>query len=112
MVRGSRDRRPGNRARAPAISAALAHLDEFDRKWIMAVNLSPSTMVTTHFQDLIRDIDLHRLAFEVTEHQPIIDYQTLCAATTELRGEARSSPSTTPAPATRTSVTSSSSTPM
>src|SRR4029078_5843472 len=60
-------------------------LDEFDRNWIVAGNLSPSTMVTADFQDLIRDIDLHRLAFQVAEHQRLSHYDTLCTATTALR---------------------------
>ena len=75
----------GTELELAAISAALGHLHELDPKWIMAVNLSPTTMLTTEFADLIADVDLHRLAFEVTEHQPIADYQALRATTKQLR---------------------------
>ena len=75
----------GTELELSAIAAALRHLDELDPTWIMAVNLSPATMLTEELHDLISDIDLHRMAFEVTEHQPIVDYQALRGATVRLR---------------------------
>jgi EAL domain-containing protein (putative c-di-GMP-specific phosphodiesterase class I) len=49
------------------------------------VNLSPTTIFAGAFQELIRDVDLHRVAFEITEHQPIADYDALTDATAALR---------------------------
>jgi EAL domain-containing protein (putative c-di-GMP-specific phosphodiesterase class I) len=75
----------GTELELSAITAALVRLADLDPDWIVAVNLSPTTMLTPDFQDLIADVDLHRLAFEVTEHQPIVDYHALRAATAQLR---------------------------
>jgi EAL domain-containing protein (putative c-di-GMP-specific phosphodiesterase class I)/CheY-like chemotaxis protein len=75
----------GDELEVSAIAAALSHLDDIDPSWIMAVNLSPTTIFAGAFQELIRDVDLHRVAFEITEHQPIADYDALTRATAELR---------------------------
>ena len=75
----------GDELELSAIAAALRHLDDLDPSWIIALNLSPATIFAPRFQELIRDIDLGRLAFEITEHQPIADYDALAAATTALR---------------------------
>jgi len=68
-----------------ALMAALRHLDELDQGWVMALNVSPATIFTSDFRDLTADIDLNRVAFEITEHQPIDDYEALAAATATLR---------------------------
>lgn len=68
-----------------AIEAALRHLDDLDPRWIMAVNVSPATIFTREFRDLTSRIDLHRVSFEITEHQPIDDYDALARNTAALR---------------------------
>jgi EAL domain-containing protein (putative c-di-GMP-specific phosphodiesterase class I)/FixJ family two-component response regulator len=60
-----------------AIAAAFRQLEWLDPTWIMAVNLSPNTMFTDAFDELIGDVDVRRIAFEVTEHQAIDDYDAL-----------------------------------
>lgn len=67
-----------------AIGAALRQLDDMDPTWIMMLNVSPTTLFTSGFHELIRGVDLHRIAFEITEHQPIADYDALTRVTGEL----------------------------
>jgi len=68
-----------------AIRAAMAHLDALDPAWILALNVSPTTIVADEFRELIETADPKRLSFEITEHQPISDYQKLSEATTALQ---------------------------
>jgi len=69
-----------------AICAAVAHLSELDPEHVLAVNVSAETMFTPEFRSLIPELPLDRMAFEVTEHQPVDDYDALSDITLELRG--------------------------
>jgi EAL domain-containing protein (putative c-di-GMP-specific phosphodiesterase class I)/DNA-binding NarL/FixJ family response regulator len=68
-----------------AMGAALAQLDALDPEWILALNVSPTTIFEDAFHELIRAVDPARLSFEITEHQPITDYQALSEVTTALQ---------------------------
>jgi EAL domain-containing protein (putative c-di-GMP-specific phosphodiesterase class I)/DNA-binding response OmpR family regulator len=68
-----------------AIGGALRQLGGLDPSWTMAVNVSPSTIFTREFHELIRGTDLKRLSFEITEHQQIADYEALGQATADLQ---------------------------
>ena len=67
----------GTQLELSAIGAALRHLPEIDPSYVLAVNVSPSTMFTRRFATLAESMPLDRMAFEVTEHQPIDDYAAL-----------------------------------
>jgi EAL domain-containing protein (putative c-di-GMP-specific phosphodiesterase class I) len=75
----------GTELELSAIGAALRHLDDLDPTWTLALNVSPTTIFADEFEEMIRDVELRRLAFEITEHQPIADYHALSRATGELR---------------------------
>jgi EAL domain-containing protein (putative c-di-GMP-specific phosphodiesterase class I)/DNA-binding NarL/FixJ family response regulator len=68
-----------------AIGAALSQLDQLDPSWILALNLSPNTIFAPGFHELICNFDPKRLSFEITEHEPIADYETLSDATAALQ---------------------------
>src|SRR5262249_50677394 len=69
-----------------AIGAALRRLDQLDPSWIVALNLSPTTIFASAFDELVGTIDPRRVSFEITEHQPIADYDALSRATSALQG--------------------------
>jgi EAL domain-containing protein (putative c-di-GMP-specific phosphodiesterase class I)/DNA-binding response OmpR family regulator len=68
-----------------AIGGALRQLDELDPSWVMALNLSPTTIFAPEFHAMLAGIDPTRLSFEITEHQPIADYEALSRATSDLQ---------------------------
>jgi EAL domain-containing protein (putative c-di-GMP-specific phosphodiesterase class I) len=75
----------GTELELAAIGAALSHLDQLDPSWILALNLSPNTIFAPGFEELIRDVDPKHLSFEITEHEPIADYESLSEATAALQ---------------------------
>lgn len=68
-----------------AISAAVGRLPELRDRQLMAVNLSPATMFSPVFGQLVDRLPLDRLVFELTEHQPVDDYGALADVTGDLR---------------------------
>ena len=68
-----------------AIEAALRHLPDIDPSYVVAVNISPATMFTREFTALTEALPLDRMSFEVTEHQPIDDYERLRDVAADLR---------------------------
>jgi EAL domain-containing protein (putative c-di-GMP-specific phosphodiesterase class I) len=67
-----------------ALEAALSQRVQLHPSWVLAVNVSPSTLFTPQFSELVRDIDVRGISFEITEHQPIDDYQALRLITDDL----------------------------
>jgi EAL domain-containing protein (putative c-di-GMP-specific phosphodiesterase class I) len=49
-------------------------------KGLVGINLSPATLLSPGFPDLFRDIDLTRVALEITEHEVVRDYPAVRAA--------------------------------
>jgi EAL domain-containing protein (putative c-di-GMP-specific phosphodiesterase class I)/DNA-binding response OmpR family regulator len=68
-----------------AIGGALRQLGDLDPSWVMALNLSPTTVFAPEFLAMLGGIDPTRLSFEITEHQPIADYEALSRATAALQ---------------------------
>jgi len=67
-----------------ALEAALAQREHLHPTWLLALNVSPSTMFASQFGELIRRVDIRRLCFEITEHQPVDDYGALQTVIDEL----------------------------
>lgn len=53
----------------------------------VAVNLSPATILEAELAVLLDGVDVNRLVVEVTEHQPVVDYDALAAALAPWRAE-------------------------
>lgn len=68
-----------------AIASALPLLDVVPAGAYLAVNASAEALVDTGTQDLLLASDPGRLVVEITEHDPVDDYEALTAATTRLR---------------------------
>jgi EAL domain-containing protein (putative c-di-GMP-specific phosphodiesterase class I)/CheY-like chemotaxis protein len=68
-----------------AIESALRHLSELDPSLILAVNVSAATMLRPAFRARLTAWPLGRMSFEVTEHQPVDDYDALAEVTAHLR---------------------------
>jgi EAL domain-containing protein (putative c-di-GMP-specific phosphodiesterase class I)/DNA-binding NarL/FixJ family response regulator len=77
----------GMQLEVAAIHSALRHLDELDSTWIMALNVSPTTILTSEFRTVLSGIPLNRISLEITEHHAVDDYATLSAVTGELRAK-------------------------
>ena len=52
---------------------------------ILAVNVSAATMLRATFRARLSECPLDRMSFEVTEHQPVDDYDALADVTAHLR---------------------------
>jgi len=68
-----------------AIKAALAQRQQLHPSWMLAVNVSPTTLFTTEFAELVDETDVRHVSFEITEHQPIDDYAKLRKVTDALQ---------------------------
>jgi EAL domain-containing protein (putative c-di-GMP-specific phosphodiesterase class I)/CheY-like chemotaxis protein len=75
----------GTELELSAIESALRHLSELDPSLIVAVNVSAATMLQPAFLERLSSWPLGRMSFEVTEHQPVDDYDSLAGVTAELR---------------------------
>jgi EAL domain-containing protein (putative c-di-GMP-specific phosphodiesterase class I)/FixJ family two-component response regulator len=68
-----------------AIASALEQLDRIPASQFMAVNVSPGTLVAPQFHQLLVDRPLDQIVLELTEHQPVDDYDTLVRSANQLR---------------------------
>ncbi len=68
-----------------ALKAALAQRENLHPSWTLAVNVSPETIFTAEFDELVQSIDVRRLSFEITEHHPVDDYAALRKITDALQ---------------------------
>ncbi len=68
-----------------AIEAALQRLQAVPEDAYLAINVSPSTVLTRELERVIPPGSLHRIVLELTEHAPVVDYEELHAALTPLR---------------------------
>ncbi len=64
---------------------ALEAFRQFRDDLYLSVNASPATILSGELNNLFRDIPLHRIVLEITEHAPIDDYATLTQALAPLR---------------------------
>jgi len=67
-----------------AIAAALTHLEEIPPKAALAINVSPDVALTDEFFELVAPF-AHRVIVELTEHDPVDDYESLTRALEGLR---------------------------
>lgn len=67
-----------------AIRSALTHLDEIPPETRLSINVSPAVAVTDEFFDLAAPV-ADRLIIELTEHEPVDDYDALDDALSHLR---------------------------
>jgi EAL domain-containing protein (putative c-di-GMP-specific phosphodiesterase class I)/CheY-like chemotaxis protein len=68
-----------------AVRAALAELDRLPRGAYLSVNLSPETVLSSSFKEMVPEIHPERLVVEVTEHAPVGDYEALAEALRRFR---------------------------
>jgi EAL domain-containing protein (putative c-di-GMP-specific phosphodiesterase class I) len=68
-----------------ALRHALGKLAELPRRVFLAVNVSPATLRSAVFRNVIADADAGRIVVEVTEHTPVDDYDTLNKAVGRVR---------------------------
>ncbi|SEP25670.1 sensor domain-containing phosphodiesterase [Trujillonella endophytica] len=61
-----------------ALAGAAAHLDSV--AGYVAMNVSPATLMTAPFARLLTTLPLHRVLLELSEHDPVEDYDALTAA--------------------------------
>lgn len=61
-----------------ALRGAAAHLDRVDG--YVAMNVSPATLLTRPFADLLGTLPADRVLLELSEHDPVEDYDALTSA--------------------------------
>lgn len=67
------------------VRTALAHLPKLPESAYLAINVSPETLVSEEFAELVEDVDAERIVVEVTEHQVVREYDMLLTAIGDLR---------------------------
>jgi EAL domain-containing protein (putative c-di-GMP-specific phosphodiesterase class I) len=67
-----------------AVRSALAHLGEIPARTRLSINVSPAVALTDEFYDLVSPV-ADRLIIELTEHEPVDDYDALGEALSHLR---------------------------
>ncbi|MCU1363187.1 MAG: response regulator receiver modulated diguanylate phosphodiesterase [Acidimicrobiaceae bacterium] len=70
-----------------AIRAALRQFDRLPPNAFMAVNTSPAVILDGRFSELVSGHHRGQIIIEVTEHQPVDDYDKLNAVCQELRDD-------------------------
>jgi EAL domain-containing protein (putative c-di-GMP-specific phosphodiesterase class I) len=68
-----------------ALTAALSALESLPRHHFLTINVSPETIVTAEFDDVLSERPLHRVILEVTEHAAVDEYANLAQALAPLR---------------------------
>ncbi|MGY1831586.1 EAL domain-containing protein [Geodermatophilus sp. SYSU D01180] len=73
----------GHEVELLALRGAAAHLDRVGG--YVAMNVSPQTLLTPEFATLLRELPLHRILLELSEHDPVEDYDALTTALVPFR---------------------------
>ena len=68
-----------------AVRAALTQLDRLPADAFLSVNVSPGTVVSPRFLEVLAGVPGKRIVIEVTEHAPVEDYTSLKDALARLR---------------------------
>jgi EAL domain-containing protein (putative c-di-GMP-specific phosphodiesterase class I) len=63
-----------------AVRAALAQLSRIPRPIYLSVNVSPRTILSPRFLEVLSEVTADRVVVEITEHAPVDDYGALKAA--------------------------------
>ncbi len=74
----------GAKLELTAICAALRHIDEIPPETALAINVSPAVAITDEFLELVLPF-AHRLIIELTEHEPVHDYEAVVEGLSDLR---------------------------
>lgn len=64
---------------------ALTQVSRLPEGQVLAINVSPATLINDRVLDVLTGYDLSRIVFEITEHHPVDDYDTLNASLQRLR---------------------------
>lgn len=75
----------GDQLEVQALAGAAAHLEHVDG--YVAVNVSPSTLMTPRAMDVLARLPLRRVLLELSEHEPVQDYDALGGLLAPLRAE-------------------------
>src|SRR5207237_702692 len=67
-----------------AVRSALGHLPDFPPGTRLSINVSPAVAITDAFFELVAPV-AERLIVELTEHEPVDDYDTLVEVLANLR---------------------------
>lgn len=68
-----------------AIALAVANIARIAPQAYLSLNVSPHTVLSGALEAALAEAPVHRLVLEVTEHAPIEEYDSLCAALARLR---------------------------
>lgn len=68
-----------------AIKNAVTNIAKFNNSTYIAINCSPSHILSGALENTLQNIDCTRLVLEITEHSPISDYEKMRTALTPLR---------------------------
>lgn len=70
-----------------AIENAVTNIAKFNNSTYIAINCSPSHILSGALENTLQNIDCTRLVLEITEHSPISDYEKMRTALTPLRSK-------------------------
>jgi len=68
-----------------ALRRAIKLCRHLPRGVSLNLNVSPQTLLTENILNVLHDFDPHRVVIEITEHQPVADYEPLLNALKPLR---------------------------
>jgi EAL domain-containing protein (putative c-di-GMP-specific phosphodiesterase class I) len=68
-----------------AIKNAVTNIAKFNNSTYIAINCSPSHILSGALENTLQNIDCTRLVLEITEHSPISDYEKMRTSLTPLR---------------------------
>jgi EAL domain-containing protein (putative c-di-GMP-specific phosphodiesterase class I) len=68
-----------------ALRRAAELIDSLEQDTLMSVNVSPETFVSQAFDELLADLPVHRMVFELTEHARVVDYARIKGVTKRIR---------------------------
>lgn len=68
-----------------AIEHALLGLDRLPAPLTLSINASPELLISGRLTAVLRELDLSRVAIEVTEHAAVVDYAALVSALAPFR---------------------------
>lgn len=68
-----------------ALHQALALVDRLPEQVFMSINLSPGTIASPRFHEMLDGVPAHRVVLEVTEHAPVENYDQLAKSLEPMR---------------------------
>jgi EAL domain-containing protein (putative c-di-GMP-specific phosphodiesterase class I) len=68
-----------------SVNKATSLIERLPEGCLLAVNVSPDTVISEEFAELVSSLPIQRLVLELTEHSPIDEYQAVAEALKEFR---------------------------